>query len=442
MFAGCGAKYEARNGNLDTYKDVVITVAGAWTDFKALDVIGQEFSKVFPNCTVEYEYLQNYVDTSVKRLGSQGDNIDLFMTDNIQEDSPYIPYALELTGQSDKLDLSQTFEGMIKNFTISGSNELYAVPIGSKVRGMFVNKTLLDKFGISMPTNKDELLAAAKTLADEGYIPFHGNPGLFAQQLAYPAVANVIAHAEDYEATYDMVNSCDEEAAELFREPLEFLYTIMENKYYNYKYVENELNMFVNTDDHYLATDFLGIKDDGNGNATVDEVGTVAFMPAAASLQTVMATTKEDYHSNVEYEFVLAPITDEGGVAYLSPGKGIAVNKNSDDLDWALEFMNFFFTEQYNKEFAEASNLLPNTSDAVEYAAEAFGVPKEQICELGEVTFDYGFYGMIVVPMTDIVKGNNPKYMKDDGKGNLSLYDFEHYMDLLKSAFATQRGAN
>ena len=55
-------------------------------------------------------------------------------------------------------------------------------------------------------------------------------------------------------------------------------------------------------------------------------------MPGAMSLKGVMAKVKEDYHSNIDYEFILSPVGDEGGFAYLSPAAGLAVNKNSTNV--------------------------------------------------------------------------------------------------------------
>ena len=43
---------------------------------------------------------------------------------------------------------------------------------------------------------------------------------------------------------------------------------------------------------------------------------------------------------------------------------------------------------------------------------------------------------MIKGTLTDVSKGNNPKYMQEDG----TLYPLQHYMDTLESAFAGARG--
>ena len=173
LFRSCGSntKSQKKNPNLDTSETVNLKVAGSLKDYKALEIVGQKFTELYPNCTIEYEYLQDYGDTLLKRLDSEEDKIDLFSTGNITMDSERRPYALDLNAQTDKLDLSE-------------------------VRGLYVNKTILAKCGLEVPTNREELLEACSVLKENGYIPFQANPGNFGQQLIYPYVASMIANAD------------------------------------------------------------------------------------------------------------------------------------------------------------------------------------------------------------------------------------------------------
>lgn len=150
-FSGCSLEsgYK-KNDALASSGDVALTLTGPSSSFKAMESVITAFHKIYPNCTINYEYVQDYEKSMTTRLGSN-DAVDLFLTDNITSDSPFKAYALELGGQSDKLDLSDTSEGLIRNFTIpaadAGSGSaLYAVPLGGEVRGMYVNKTLLSSW--------------------------------------------------------------------------------------------------------------------------------------------------------------------------------------------------------------------------------------------------------------------------------------------------------
>lgn len=441
---GCAgsAKYQ-KSTALDTAEEVSLTIAGSLKDFKALETVIQKFMEVYPNCNVQYEYIQDYNEMLGKRLTSEEDRVDLFMTDNIQSNSDFYPYALDLFSYNDKLNLSETYEGLINNYVLQDSTdkkELYAIPVGGEMRGMYVNKTLLNSTGIDTPKNRDEFLLACKTLKDKGYIPIQSNPGTFAQQLIYPLVAHTIAEADDHEAVYNMINNCDEGTAEYFREPLQFLYDITAAGYYEYKYVENEYGTFTKGNNEDSLQSFIGIvvADDGTFTS-VPENGKAAFMTGANSMQSLLDKTIQDYHSDMEYEFILAPTGENGGYAHMSPAKAIAINKNSSHIDWSLEFLNFLFNEKNNKEFAEEYNIIPNTKDALQIISKKYDIPVDEITQPEDVTFDYGFYGIIVKPMVSISKANNPKYMKDAGDGKMVMYDFEYYMDELKTLIKEER---
>ncbi len=440
ILAGC-AKNQRTEESVPTEK-VVLTVAGGWPECRALDIAAGKFMEEYPNCTVSYEYLQDYYPSLEKRMDGAS-AVDLFFTTNIQDGSAMLPYALDLNSCED-LDLSHTFKGLIDNFSFreSGAGEekkLYAIPLGAELRGLYVNKTLLDSLNLEVPTNQASLLEACQVLKDNGYIPFHGNPGEFSQTLLYPWICNLIANAADPQATYTRVNTRQPGVSELFREPYAFLYQLVENDYYDYKTAQNEQGLFVENSDEYYARYFLNILEQEDGTpAKVDDVGQIAFMPAPMSLQGLLEKTKEDYHSEIEYVFMLTPVGEDGGYAYISPAHGIAANQNSANVDWSIRFLDFLFQPENNTLFTEAFHVIPNTEKAFSYVKTLYDVPENRISELGQVTFDYGFYDLILQSMVDLSKANNPKYMQDDGNGNLSLYSLDHYMEGLENSLQQQ----
>ncbi len=437
-FSGCAKGYKART---DLPKEeVTLIVAGSWTDCRALDETAKLFNEVYPNCTIAYEYMQDYYAALPKRMNG-ADAVDLFFTTNIQADSEMLPYVLDLNS-CENLDLSETFAGLIENFTFreeSGENtKLYAIPLGAEMRGMYVNVTLLKSLGLEVPTNQSELLHDCEVLKENGYIPMHGNPSNFAQMLIYPWLANTVANAADPEAMHATVAACEPGMSELFREQFAFLYSLVENGYYDYKTAQEKFNLFVDASDPASSRDFLNIAESGESYIKKDDVGQVAFLPGAMSMKNVVDKTKEDYHSEIEYVFIPAPVSNEGGFAYLSPAHGIAANKNSANLDFAVEFLNFLFKQSNNEVFAKAFNVIPNTAKAFDYIKTLYDLPESRICHLGQVTFDYGFYELVKPTLANISKCNNPKYMKDDGSGNLSLYPLNYYMDELEAAIEAQ----
>ena len=62
---------------------VTLTVAGSWEDCRALDEVARAFTAQYPNCTIVYEYVQEYSESVVKRM--EGDKpFDLFFCGGIQ----------------------------------------------------------------------------------------------------------------------------------------------------------------------------------------------------------------------------------------------------------------------------------------------------------------------------------------------------------------------
>lgn len=172
-FSGCARKESGYRADkeLAAGPAVTLTLVGQTPSFKPMEDVIAAFSRLYPNCTIEYEYLQDYDESLLTRL-QNNDSVDLFMTNNITADSPRRPYALELLGQSDRLSLADTYEGLRRNFTFSenGADALYAVPTGGEVRGLYVNTTLLSSLGLAMPENYAGLLDCCAALKAAGYI--------------------------------------------------------------------------------------------------------------------------------------------------------------------------------------------------------------------------------------------------------------------------------
>ncbi len=436
QLTGCGQE-SGNTSELSKTEEVNLIVAGPWSDCKALEDAATDFNRQYPNCHVSYEYLQDFSDTLPKRLESGDEPVDMFLTGNIQKDSPLLPYAAELSSQGEQLELSNTFDGLMENARLQKKDEaekelFYSIPLGAEVRGMFVNVTLLKSLGLSVPENRAELLEACRVLKENGYVPFQGNPGTFSQQLLYPYCCNLVANAEDYEAAYALIDSRDEQAASLFEEPMRLMYELADEEYYNYKYCETELNLFLDASNEGYARSFLNILETENGYEKKDDLGQVAFMPSVKSLEQLIQQTKEDYHSQIEYEFILAPVGEEGGYAYLSPGRAIAISNQTKNQAWCNRFVSFLLETEHNIKFCDTMGFVPNNKNAMTILSKEFDVPKERISQLGQVTFSYDFYSPLTDALMAVSKSNNPKYMEEQADGSMRMYSFDYYMEQLK----------
>jgi multiple sugar transport system substrate-binding protein len=397
----------------------------------------------------------NYKTNLATRL-KNNDSVDLFVipkmfnsdgSNYIKIDS-YSNYCEDFRAAAN-LDLSNTFEGLMTNSSLATGNAstLYFIPFGGEVRGLFVNKTLLASLNLSIPTTYTELVNDCKLLAGADpqgaptYVPLQGNPDSFAQLLYFPEIANRLANGANAAENTAKVSTCADGVEEIFKDSLQRLYDLMANYYYDYDYCETNLGNFKSTDDLDSIYTFLDIRK----NTTTglyekkSDLGNVPFMPWTLSSSRLIDKIKEDYGSQVDYEFILSPTSDDGGVAYLSPSNWIAMNKQSTNAKWSLELLNYLFSTEGNSIYAKSANLIPNSKNALSDIQKMFNVPAERVCHVGQVAFSYDFFTIMKESLKDISKGNKPKYMNTNSDGTLSIYSFDHYLDKLKTAFDEQR---
>lgn len=444
---GCaqnGPRYK-KNTTLNTTDKVELRIASGKETWPEMDDVITKFEAIYPNCTITCEYIEEYSANLVTRLQQTDPKIDIFRTTNIQPTTnagAYKEYCVNLISEesAQTLDLSNCYAGLVENFKYTGGdNEQYAIPYGGEMRGMYVNVTLLESLNLKVPTNRAELLDCCKVLYDAGYIPFQSSCDTFAQQLLYPSICNSIVNGGSYEETYAAIENIEPGISEYFRDAYTFLYDIVEKGYFDYYRVGEELGYTFNGPE-CKAREFLNVLPVSEDEyQKQDDVGKIAFMVDTQSFESDLAREKENYHSEIAYKFILSPVGTDGGYAYLSPADGLAVNRDSDHVDWALEFLNFFFQPQVNTEFAAASGKIPNTADAL----LQYDVAADHISNVGQVTFSYTFYKTVTTPMLTgyedmigIGKMNNPKYMKDNGDGTYSLlYTVEDYLARLETEF-------
>lgn len=414
---------------------VTITIAGAWTDCKAVETVGAMFTSEYPNCTVVYENINDYYVNLPKRMEGE-DIVDIFFVSGLQasdgESAALLPYAVDFNAVGE-LDLSDTFEPLMENYYYrEDTTKMYSIPLGAEMRGMFVNTTLLESVGITdVPTNQSELLADCQILKDKGYIPMQGNPGAYGQWLVYPWIASNIANAEDYTAAMDAVNNRDVAAiTAMMTEPLEFLYNLTANYFYDYKTAQKKLDLFNDSTEEDHARFFFNIVKDGEAYKKKDDTaGQIAFMPAPMSYLNTMKKTKEYYNSDIEYTFIPAPVDTDGGYVYLSAAHSIAANKNSPNLEWSIKFLNYLFSSEVNKVFAEEFNVMPNVQEIFEYVSSLYDVPTNHICHLGQVTFTWSFYDAAKSVIVEASKANKPDTVEENGG---KLHEFSYYLDMLE----------
>lgn len=313
---------------LDTQKAVTLDVSGFFGNFEALDQVVNAFNEYYPNVTVNYE--QNSGAQLVEYLNNNP-YVDIVMTDdtNFRYEDWTDYYVLDKVADlsTEDIDLSAVQEEMLESCTYDG--KLARLPIGLNLSGMVVNKTLLEKEGLSVPTNWQEFLDVCAALKAKGYTPIQGAQTMVYADLVYNMAMTELATDDTLVAA---LNNGDEKAVEAMTVVMERLQTLLDEGY-----TDPAVNAEY-PDDNY------------DGAILKFFEGDVPFWVCNTEKYSGMKkreSKSEAYSADpFEYSFLYVPTGDNGAYEYVEPWFGFSLNKNSDSYDYAVEFMRFMAREE------------------------------------------------------------------------------------------------
>lgn len=299
---------------LDTEKAVDLEAAVFFGNFEALDQVINRFSDYYPNVTITY----NQVGSDGPEVLLPGNtDLDIFMT-SLEAGYPE-EYCLDLTGAG--IDVSGLDERMLASTTADG--KLLSLPMGQKLRGMAVNKTLLENEGLSVPQTWSEFLDTLDALKNKGYTPIQG-PQHFIGMMNYNMGMNLLNTDKDL---YDAVMRGDAAAADSFKAVFDRLAELRDKGYFS-----AEVNAEYPEDNYDAA-----ILKFFEGDVPFWVCDTEKFSGMKKRESKSEAFTASPF----EYEFDYIPFGENGVYEYIEPWYGFAVNKNSTDADYAAEFLRF-----------------------------------------------------------------------------------------------------
>ena len=372
--AACGAeKQEAATEEgfspaLDTSSEGNITVAGGYDNFEALEAEFDSFNEYYPNVELTFTKVDDY-NNMIGMVLDGNDAPDIYVNYSWMygrdQYKSSIDHAEDLSDPALGLDLDCIRSNIILN-TDDGS--LPMVPVFANTYGMLVNNDLFEKEGLSVPTTYKELVDVCNAFREKGY----ENPMMgFSKEettsvftlTAYPFFCETVAN--DAEAVKKL-NDFDASAGEYMRPTLE------------------KMEQFLN--DGCVDPDACAEIED-NYEAVILRFfeGDVPMM--ACSGDPVSGTKKRESLSEAfianpfEYTFAPVPMSDEG-VSFLDmPNLQFSVNKDSQNLDMANEFMRFLVTPQELNNMAQNKGLMSPTKDlSFNSVYAAFGeVPESKI---------------------------------------------------------------
>lgn len=133
---------------------------------------------------VEFEvYPENQLSDKLNvELGSGGQYIDAFMCRPLQEVQQFIQngYLAEVSEllADEEFDVDDFIPAALNGYAQNGANDgkYYGVPLVTERQVLFYRKDLLEKANLEVPTNLDELMAAAEKLngIEDGVVGFTG----------------------------------------------------------------------------------------------------------------------------------------------------------------------------------------------------------------------------------------------------------------------------
>ena len=328
---------------LDTEKAVELNAAVFFGNFEAFDQVINHFNEFYPNVTIIYDAVSGTNDPDFLK---NNPHFDIFMTSTERGYSAENCVDLLEAG----VDFSAVADGLLRSNTVDG--KVLALPMGLTLKGIVVNKTLLEREGLSMPQTWSEFLTVLEALKQKGYTPIQG-PDSAVVNLCYNMSMAMLS--ED-QALLRSVMAGDTEGAAALRLAYDRLLEL-----YDKGYISREVNTAYPEDNYDGAIlKFF----EGDVPFWVCDTEKVSGMKKRES-------KSETFSANpFAYEFTFAPMGDGGVYEYIEPWYGFAVNKDSEKRDYAVEFLRFMARQDELNTLASVKGVPSVARDApdVRYA--------------------------------------------------------------------------
>ncbi|MBR4462940.1 MAG: carbohydrate ABC transporter substrate-binding protein [Erysipelotrichaceae bacterium] len=370
----CGPKEQetpAEEGftpSLDTSFTCYVNVAGGYDNFEALEAEFDRFNEYYPNVELRYTKIDDYNNMIGTVLnGNEAPDIYVnysWMYGREQYQSS-IDHAEDLSDPALGIDLDCIRSNIILN-TEDGTRPM--VPVFSNTYGMLINNDLFEKEGLSIPTTYQELVEVCNAFREQGYEnPMMGfskeeTTSLFTLTI-YPFFCGTVAHDAD---AIKKLNALDSSAGEYMRPSLEKIVQFLNDGCVNL----DNCAQIENNYDAVILRFFEG------------DVPMMICSGDAVSGTKKRESRSESFIANpFSYRFAPVPMSDEGAVFLDMPNLQFSVNKNSQNLDMANEFMRFLITSEELSEMAQNKGLMSPTKDlSFNSMYAAFGtVPESRI---------------------------------------------------------------
>jgi multiple sugar transport system substrate-binding protein len=353
LLQGCDSqkKEEGFTPKYDKDTEFSLTVAGSYSNFESLEAEFERFYEYYPNASLEYVTMDDYKNVIPSALVSS-EPPDIFTTNGSMIGDEKYDAMFEssevFSDPSVDIDYSCIRDSLIRT---TDSGDVVMLPIFTTSYGMLVNMDIFEKEGLKVPNNFSELMDVCTKLKDAGYeSPVMGTDrfsgsGLF-NCFVYPMYAyNVINNSDKVDA----LNNLEPSSGEMMRPALERLYEFVNSGCIDVAKCQEEIT------DEYDSVIMRFFE------------GDVPMMLATGDV--VSGTAKRESKSDAfsanpfKYRFFTAPAGDDGGYFINSISICFSVNKNSENLDMANEFMRFLISKKELGNMAGLKRLITPIDD-------------------------------------------------------------------------------
>ena len=376
-----------------THETVTLTFFGNKADESNVHVIEKIMSDYMvehPDIIITYESVKgtDYYDILLRRMET-GNGDDIFMVDHDSTISLQKAGKLaDLTGLS---TIERYTEDMKEQFV--GKDGIYWLPTTVSAFGLYCNMDMLKEHGQSVPANRQEFEAACDYFAEAGITPIIANNDISLKTMVIGA-----SYYEKYQngeagQLFADLNSGKTNLGESLSDGIALVDEVLQKKY-------------VDAD---TAKEIKKTSDDLEAFARDENPFMLTGVWASNRL-------KSDYNAKFTYEVAPLPILEEGALIVVSPDTRLAVNADSEYLNEAKQFVEYFTQAENLHEFCEDQCSISPLKDGVSSTAKEIQPVIE--CYKEEKTVIGADY-RLNLPIWDLTKDAVQKLLNGASKANV-----------------------
>lgn len=332
-----GSKETGFTPRLDTEAAVQLNTLGFFGNFEALDQVTNDFNQFYPNVTFNYQQVGG--DSLAEYLDANPDT-DLFMTSHEllhSADSTIPERCIDLSKEDVSLD--DLDSQMLLDSCVDGQQ--LSIPMGQNLYGLIVNTDLLEKEGLSLPTNREEFFHALSVLKEKGYTPIQGPTSKIYAELTANMVFSELCDGQPLQKA--LTDGDTDAAKEALRPAADLIDSLLSNGY-----TDPAVNASY-PDDNYDEAILRFFE--GDVPFWVCNTEKVSGMKKRESKSE--AYQKEPF----AYTFIYPPVGDDGAYIYREPWYGFAAAKSGSNSDYAVEFLRFLATKDESNKMADTKGV-------------------------------------------------------------------------------------